>query len=316
MPISLQATPKNRLRPSRLMILLGIVTTFVVVLLLASVFDPTKSLYAWQNLPIDSLLFCFLLIVASHIARSARIYHHFLPQTEGRFDICLRIALHHNFFNYLLPMRAGEASFPLLLRQQFSIDIAKSSAALLSFRLLDLTVLTLIGLLTLLSGLHLTGQLHLLLIVLLSVALFGLLLPILLLVLIKHWPELDSMITKIKQGMPGTPEELLKLSLWTILIWTIKLSAYALIIRVFIDSSLPLSLAAAVSGELASGIPLYTPAAIGTFEAGIATVLLPAGIDESTAFNAAVNLHLFLIVTTSLSAGIGLLIGNKSNVSR
>ncbi|MET0043897.1 MAG: UPF0104 family protein, partial [Candidatus Thiodiazotropha sp. 6PLUC3] len=77
-----------------------------------------------------------------------------------------------------------------------------------------------------------------------------------------------------------------------------------------------LSLASAVSGELASGIPLYTPAAIGTFEGGIAAVLLPAGIDQTSAITAAVNFHLFLLITTSLSAGLGLLIGNRKNVAR
>ncbi|MET0008614.1 MAG: lysylphosphatidylglycerol synthase transmembrane domain-containing protein [Candidatus Thiodiazotropha sp. 6PLUC9] len=313
---SLQTAIKSRNKPSSLIIILGLVTTVAILLFLASEFDASKSLSSWQNLRIDSLTLCFLLILLSHIARGGRIYHHFLPHTEGRFDLCLRIALHHNFYNYLVPMRVGEASFPILLRQSFSIDLTESTAALVSFRLLDLLTLALIGILTLVLGMHLAGHLQLLLVALLTVAVIGLLLPNLFHQLTKHWPNLKNPINKFKQGIPRKPSDILRLSLWTLMVWAIKLTAYTLIIGSFVNISFSLSLASAVSGELASGIPLYTPAAIGTFEGGIAAVLLPAGIDQTSAITAAVNLHLFLLITTSLSAGFGLLIGNRKNVAR
>jgi uncharacterized membrane protein YbhN (UPF0104 family) len=213
-------------------------------------------------------------------------------------------------------MRAGEASFPILLQRKFSISLAKSTSALVSFRLLDLIVLTLLGVITLLVGLHQAGHLQLLTIVFLTSVAVLLLLPKSLRALTRHRPNLQLLISKINQGLPEWPGEIIYLAIWTFIIWTTKLIAYALILQIFIDSDLSLSLVAAVSGELASGIPLYTPAAIGTFEAGITAALLPAGIDQSSAISAALNLHLFLLITTSISALLGLLIGNRPYDSR
>jgi uncharacterized membrane protein YbhN (UPF0104 family) len=301
---------------SVVLIILSLLITLSLIFLFATQFDLSKTFSTWQTLSSQWLMLCLVLVFSSSIARAGRLYHHFHNEIKGQFGLCLRISLHHNFFNNLLPLRIGEASFPLLLRQKFGIEITKSTAALLSFRLVDLSVLTFIGILTLLLGLHLTAHLTLLLIVFLVTVLVGLLLSLLTVKLAHHWPKLAAPLSKIKDGLPRTRSNLFRLILWTILIWTIKLLSYAFILQAFTDSIIPLSLLAALSGELASIIPLYTPAALGSFEGGILTVLIPAGISQSTALTAAINLHLFLLLTTLCSAGFGLMLGNNRHDTR
>ena len=52
----------------------------------------------------------------------------------------IRIATNLNFFNYLLPFRIGEASFPLMLKRQYGTELKVSAAALVFVRLADLAV--------------------------------------------------------------------------------------------------------------------------------------------------------------------------------
>jgi uncharacterized membrane protein YbhN (UPF0104 family) len=296
---------------SFLLVSLSLLATVSLILLLATQFDLSASLSQWSSLPIAWLLLCFGLLFISNIVRAARLYYHFYGEMKGDFSRCLRIALHHNFFNNLLPLRAGEATLPLLLRHSFAISLTQSTAALLTFRLFDLSVLALLGLLTLLFGQHQTGHLTALLIVLLVSALIALITPILLTRLSRHWPGLKALLDKVRQGLPRGRKDLLYLLLWSVLIWGVKLSGYAIILLAFTHSTIAPSLLAALSGEFASGIPLYTPAAFGTFEGGIVAVLLAADIKLSVALTAAINLHLFILVATLISAGFGLTLGRE-----
>jgi uncharacterized membrane protein YbhN (UPF0104 family) len=83
----------------------------------------------------------------------------------------------------------------------------------------------------------------------------------------------------------------------------------------FLQVNLPISLLSALSGELASSIPIHTPAAFGTFESGVVAVLLPVGIKIESALTAAISLHLFILSITTLTGGLSLLIGRRSNVT-
>jgi uncharacterized membrane protein YbhN (UPF0104 family) len=262
------------------------------------------------------LLFCFSLVFFSSIARAGRLYSHFHTEMKGRFGLCLRVVLHHNFFNNLLPLRAGEAAFPLLLRRYFNIELSRSTGALVSFRIADLILLIVIGLITTASGLHLFGNSDLLLLALLAIVIVVFVLTLLLRLAARNLPWAARHWKLFKAGLPRTPAGVVRLSLWTLSIWSVKLLGYACILQAFIDTGLALSLLAALSGELVSGIPLHTPAAIGSFEGGVLAVLLPARISSETAVTAAVNLHLFLLAVTLVSAAFGLFLGRSSHDTR
>jgi uncharacterized membrane protein YbhN (UPF0104 family) len=294
---------------SLLILILSLLAVVILISLLATQFDLSVTLITWSKLGIEWILFCFILVFCSNLLRAGRLYHHFQSEMKGGFSHCLRISLYHNFINNLLPMRSGEASFPLLLKSIFSIDFTQSTAALLSFRLSDLLVLTLYGLFALLFGHQLSTHLLFLSIVLVLTLLVTLLLPMLLNTLSKLWPRMDNSLFKIREGLPRKPAAIFTLLLWTLLIWAVKLTSYALILSSFTEATMPLSLLGSLSGELASGIPLYTPAAFGSFEGGVLAVLIPSGIGQSTALTAAVNLHLFLLLASLVSAGFGLMLG-------
>jgi uncharacterized membrane protein YbhN (UPF0104 family) len=297
------------------LLILVMVATIALIPLFASMLDLEQSLTTWREMPVRTLLAALLLVIASSIARAGRLYHHFHAETAGRFSLCLRVTLHHNFFNNLLPLRTGEATFPLLLRQHFNIEITRGTAALLSFRTFDLSVLLVMGLFIMLSGFQLTNNLPLLVILLLATTLMVTLIPFLLRHILRSKPRLATQCALIRAGLPDSKASLFRLTIWTISIWSVKLIGYGFILQAFLLTTLPLSLLAALGGELGSGIPLYTPAAIGGFEGGVLAVLLPAGITSSAALTAAVNLHLFLLAATLISALLGLTLGKGSNVT-
>jgi uncharacterized membrane protein YbhN (UPF0104 family) len=307
---------KRPCRYSYALVSVSLVTTFALFLLFGSLLDLDQSARTWGEMSLLFLLFCFSLVFFSNIARAGRLYSHFYPEMKGRFGLCLRIVLHHNFFNNLLPLRAGEVAFPLLLRRYFNIEFSRSAGALVSFRIADLTLLIVIGLIATAFGLHLSGNSDLLLCVLFSMAIAAILLTHLLRWAARTLPWAARHWELFKAGLPGTPAGVVRLSLWTLSIWSVKLLGYACILQAFIGMNLALSLLAALGGELASGIPLHTPAAIGSFEGGVLAVLLPTRISSETALTAAVNLHLFLLVVTMVSAGFGFFLGRGIHDTR
>jgi uncharacterized membrane protein YbhN (UPF0104 family) len=290
--------------------------TLALLLLFGSLLDLDQTVRIWGEMSLQFLLICFTLVFFSSLARAGRLYSHFRGEMKGRFGLCLRVVLHHNFFNNLLPLRAGEAAFPLLLRRHFNIELSRSTGALVSFRIADLTLLIVIGVITTVTGLHLTGDRDLLLLALLAMAIAALLLTLLLRIAAHNLPWAARHWKLFKAGLPGTSAGVLRLGLWTLCVWSVKLLGYAFILQAFIGSGMPLSLLAALSGELASAIPLHTPAAIGSFEGGVLAVLLPAQISSEIAVTAAVNLHLFLLAVTLVSAAFGLYLGRSSHDAR
>src|ERR1041384_5329921 len=68
--------------------------------------------------------------------------HDYFPrETQGQFLRLFRVTQVHNLLNIMLPFRAGETSFPILMRSEFGVPLAHGTAALLVLRLLDLHAL-------------------------------------------------------------------------------------------------------------------------------------------------------------------------------
>ncbi len=100
-----------------------------------------NMLAVWRTLDLKDLFMAFFLIGLGYISRAARIYYYFRHASLNRFTVLMRVVLWHNFFNNLLPMRSGEATFPLLMQKYVSIPARDSIPALLWFRFLDLLFL-------------------------------------------------------------------------------------------------------------------------------------------------------------------------------
>lgn len=106
----------------------------------------------WSEIGFGSAVSALVLLVATYFIRCYRIYDYFPKETAGRFLPLFRVTQVHNLLNIMLPFRAGETSFPLLMRSEFSVPLARGTSALLVMRLLDLHALLVVAAVGLVIG--------------------------------------------------------------------------------------------------------------------------------------------------------------------
>ncbi|HRL77044.1 MAG TPA: lysylphosphatidylglycerol synthase transmembrane domain-containing protein [Candidatus Accumulibacter phosphatis] len=259
----------------------------------------------WLTIPPLTLLLAALLTLVSYAVRALRLYDYFLPDTRGGFTACLKLTLLHNVFNNLLPMRAGEASFPVLMRRYFATSLTRSLAALLCFRVLDLSALGILALASVGGHRRNAGLLALL-------AVTGLALPWLLfrlqsaawlMQLGRRLPaRWQQRLAPARDGLPRTSTAYWRAWLWTLVNWLVKLVVFAGILQLFAPMPAAAAFLGAIGGDLTSVLPVHGIAGAGTYEAGVVAALLPFGVPAGEALAAAVNLHLFML-GLSLSSG-------------
>ncbi|WJH39454.1 flippase-like domain-containing protein [Aliirhizobium terrae] len=119
--------------------------TLAIVILYAAfiqwVWGWGSVLALWEAAGLGSALAALLALLATYVLRTWRIYDYFPKETGGRFGTLLRLTQVHNLLNIMLPFRSGEASFPLLMKREFDLPLARGTAALFVMRLFDLHAL-------------------------------------------------------------------------------------------------------------------------------------------------------------------------------
>lgn len=264
----------------------------------------------WRQVSIASLCGLTLLTLFSYGLRGLRIFTIFGRGQQGhRFRDYLRISLLHNALNNFLPMRLGEASFPLLMKHHYQQSILSSSAALLWIRLMDLhwLLVMLAGILcihNLLAGGALLAGL------LVAPLLFTRLLR---LVKSRLPASKQEKVAQLTASLPAIQPIKVQLYLLTMLIWSVKLAALTLIMLAFIDLPAHQALFAVISADLSSVLPIHGLAGSGTYEAAMIAATLPFGIDRDLILMAAVNVHIYLLLVTLFSIVPALLIRHQSS---
>ena len=109
----------------------------------------SSFLFMTENLDFLLVSVALGLLVLSLLIRAARIRRFFKKETKSLG--VMRITFLHNFLNNFLPMRIGEFSFPLLLRESYGIDNKISLRALFIFRITDLLSIIFLSLFVFLS---------------------------------------------------------------------------------------------------------------------------------------------------------------------
>jgi uncharacterized membrane protein YbhN (UPF0104 family) len=261
----------------------------------------------WVDVPPWRLAGALCLVLLSYAVRAMRVYRYFAPSTSGDFAGSFRLILLHNLFNNVLPMRSGEASFPLLMKRNFGVPLGRSVPGLLYLRLLDLHVLVLLG-----GALALSGRTGVAWIAV------GLLLP--LPYLAYRLRERFGPVGEARRGrfgrilesglngLPGDPAVFRETWLWTAVNWCVKLIVFAWILQTFAAVSYGAALLGSVTGEVSSVLPVHGVAGAGTYEAGVTVGLLWLGVPADIALAGAVNLHLFVLGASLLSGGLALVI--------
>ncbi|MBL4864994.1 MAG: flippase-like domain-containing protein [Pseudomonadales bacterium] len=294
-------------------LLVSIVIAVVFLIFVEHYVGWAKLLTQWSKASPVSVLVAVMFVFMSYIARSARLYYYFEQQINGRFLICTKLMLQHNFLNNILPMRTGEVSFPLLMRSYFQTPLITSVAALLWFRLLDFYMLLGIA-----GGSIIYfrfGLGYLAVFIALWLLCSGLLYT-LVNTGVKWMMQWDTsskllgfmrdMANKLEPGLPKSSKHFLTCWIATILSWSFKLLAFVWVLLIFVDCPFIEGLFGVIGGELTSILPVHGIGGLGTYEAGIVAALLPFAVEQKQAITGAVNVHLFLLGNTLLGGVISI----------
>ncbi len=260
----------------------------------------------WATLSPGALALAVVLVFASYAVRALRLFDYFRAAMRGRFLAAFRLMLLHNLFNNLLPMRAGEVSFPVLMAREFRVAAVQSIPALLWFRLLDLhTVLALGGAAALALG-ALPAWLW--------VGWLGWMgLPWLAFRLQAGWltrlahagdGRAGALAQKALTGLPADARGFWRSWAWTGLNWGVKIGVFAWVLLQFAPLPPLAGVVGAIGGDLTSVLPIHAPGGFGTFEAGVAAGVAAAGVVSEAVVPAAINLHLFVLGASMASGGL------------
>lgn len=262
----------------------------------------SKVLQPWAQFSPGALLVAVLFIFVTYQVRTLRIYDYFYADLKGQWFATMRLSLFHNVLNNLMPMRSGEASFPVLMKRYFSVSMARSLPALLWFRLLDLHTLVALSLAVLLFARFspLIGFTGVLLWMSLPLGLY--VLRNSLLQRLNATQGLQLKLYVVLSGLPDSDRQFIKSWLLTCLNWMLKLLVLMWVLRAFISLDHSLLLSSVIAGELTSVLPFHAPAGVGTYEAGAAAPLLLSA-EADVVIPAVINLHLF-IVSVSIIGGL------------
>lgn len=265
----------------------------------------SKLFQPWQTLSSPQVFGALSLLFFSYLLRAIRITQFFGLKPFDAFLVSARIMILHNFWNNLLPMRSGEISFPLLMQSHLNIRMSQSIPALLWFRLLDLQVLLLVGLVAF-SSLWLNPSLAI------FFGILGLIAPFGVYYVNKSWlkPKLTedhhSWLIKLSHGMPNNFSQVIWSWLWTLLNWAIKLAVLVWIFTWLFSAPVANLTMGVLGGELSSVLPIHGLGGFGSYEAGVLLGFMDFGIDQKQLVVAAVNLHLMVLGSSLLAVLLAL----------
>ncbi|MCA1441500.1 flippase-like domain-containing protein [Ensifer sp. IC4062] len=273
----------------------------------------------WVEIGIWSVLAALALLISTYFIRCFRIYDYFPEHTAGGFLPLFRVTQVHNLLNIMLPFRAGETSFPLLMRSEFGIPLAHGASALLVMRLLDLHALLTVAAIGLVieSGEALIAWLAWTLAFLSPLAIFLLKGKVLTLVHRLAPAKLATVLEELEAGLPDNVPGFLRAWAMTMLNWGVKVVVLAWVLAIMEVAPLAACFGGALGGELSSVLPVHAPAGVGTYPAAIAAGAISFGAPGDRAAlellgRAGVNTHLLVIVSAVAGTMLSLLLRRKS----
>lgn len=194
----------------------------------------------------------------------------------GRVE-CLHVTLQHTAAVHLLPMRAGEFGFPLLLRQRWGVPIGEGMAGLVALRFQDMCVVGWLGVVSAATAATLTAQVGP------AAGLAGVVaacaLWLVLGVLIRRaalQPDLDAAAPRrgwrqwlrlLAHAWRRTTPRTWALTLGN---WVLKLGTLAFLYHAATVPDWVVAWMCALGGDTGAALPVQPAAGFGTFEAGAA----------------------------------------------
>lgn len=290
--------------------------TAVIILLYAAfiqwVWGWQKIVSLWGAAGWGSALLAMVLLLATYVLRTWRIYDYFPRETGGHFGVLLRLVQVHNLLNIMLPFRTGEASFPLLMKREFGLPLARGTSALFVMRLFDLhALLAAAG-----TGLALqNGQAWAwalwFVFLLLPAAAFAMRRHALLFLARVLPAKGQKLLHEVEAGLPSNATAFMRAWGVTLINWFTKILVLAWVLGLLGHLPVAPSFGGALGGELSSVLPVHAPAGVGTYPAGITAGAVGFGADTAKAAldelgQAAVNTHLLVIVSSLVGTALSL----------
>lgn len=269
----------------------------------------------WQNWSTTEFISVVFLILVTYLIRAIRIWEYFRQESQVKLLNCVKLTLFHNLANNLLPMRSGEASFPLLMRAYFDLPMSRTTGTLLWFRFLDLLVVLLLGAGAWIYMTEAHSSLWIVwLVCLASPLLIVSLQDLLVKIVLDRIPQgkISDLVRSVLSGMPQDMGALLRSLTLTWINWSLKLGVFSAVVLVFTDMGVLGAFIGALVGELSSILPIHAPGGIGTYEAGVVLGATAVGESATQALQGGVNLHIVLILTTLIGGLLALPLPGKS----
>ena len=245
------------------------------------------------RLPAWLWLACTFLWLMSFVLRGRRVQQEWHWRRPVSLLTAIRLVLLHNAAVLVLPFRAGEAGYPLLVKQVFAAPLGQSLRSLMWLRIQDTGILGLL-LVWLWPDLHWSWP------VLCSCILLGLvMLPA------HYWLWLLNRRSAWARVLRKLLHRRAPRSAWLLSLgnWVCKLCVVALLLSSLLAIPIQAAFQGALGGEWAGLLPLQGPAGLGTYEAG---VWLAAGIKDADVAAqlpaAALLVHVFCLAISLGSA--------------
>jgi uncharacterized membrane protein YbhN (UPF0104 family) len=271
----------------------------------------------WARLGTGHVLIAILLLTSTYFLRTWRIRDYFPHETAGRYGALFRVTQIHNIVNIMLPFRAGETSFPMLMRSEFGIPLLRGTSALLVMRLLDLHALLAA------AGVGPASQADRavlgwglwLIFLLLPLAGFAGRAPLLRAAARVLPGKAQKFVVEIGLGLPADLSGFARAWGMTVVNWLVKVLVLAWVLGLLGVGPLAASFGGALGGELSSVLPMHAPGGVGTYPAGITAGAIAFGARSMTSVDtlaqAGVNAHLLILVSALTGTALSLLTGRK-----
>jgi len=231
-----------------------------------------------------------------YLARATRLWLEWRTVSNLTLRTMLAIVVQHNAAVHLLPMRAGELSYPMLMKRHAGAGLTDSALSLATLRLQDFATVMALAVLLLWPGAGSVGLL------LAGVAAFVLLQPRL-----QAWhpqhPKLARLAVALRRSRAGHIGWLL-----CFVSWSLKIGVVAMLLSQLTGLPMLTALRGGLGGELSAGMPVQGPAQFGAYEASmLGAVMLDtgAGIDVAAMTASAFVVHLFIFLVACLAGLIG-----------
>lgn len=257
-------------------------------------------------------------LAASYLCRGLRIHAELSrrhPVTRGQ---CLRVMLLHNMAVNVVPMRGGEAAYPLLVNRQLGVPLGQAVASLVWIRAQDMLLLALLLVLFLprfplwarggLVALVLCGVLLGIALVQRFVARRGDAPPPRSKVVRTALAALEALSDAPRHGLAGW--------LYGAGSWAVKLAALGLLLAHLGEFPWLDAVTGALWGELAGILPIQGPANFGTYEAGVAAGVAVFGRSVLRAAAPALALHLFSLASALAAGALAYLVSPRTSPAR